>query len=361
MEVKDELKKLNYKHAVKIRCQTAKKSGSFYLEYNSNYKRVYEYLKLYITGSYQRDKETLKLVQTIRDKREYEITMNNAGMEALLMKDVKLLLSDYSAKILQDKTTRTREFYASGINSLIHQAGDKYLSNYTEDLIKNWLNNLQHSKVTVHNYLRAVKYVFKSALKEKMIKTNPCEDLHLRFPDTKREFLTYREIQKVAAVHFDTPAIQDAFLFSCYTGLRLGDIRSLLWSNIVNGYLEHTQHKTGHVERMKLHEEALRIIERQPRLTPYVFNLHAQKRFYMHFKRFMAQTGITKRITFHCARHTFATWLLTNDVDLYTVSKLLGHRDVTTTQIYAKLIDKKKDEAIDKLQMLNTDEQNIPK
>lgn len=65
--------------------------------------------------------------------------------------------------------------------------------------------------------------------------------------------------------------------------------------------------------------------------------------------RWAVLAGINKHITFHCARHTFATLCLTYDIDLYTVSKLLGHRDIKTTQIYAKLIDKKKDEAIDKL------------
>ena len=63
----------------------------------------------------------------------------------------------------------------------------------------------------------------------------------------------------------------------------------------------------------------------------------------------MKSAGIKKKITFHCARHTFATMCLTYDVDIYTVSKLLGHRDLKTTEIYAKLIDKKKDEAIDRL------------
>jgi site-specific recombinase XerD len=61
------------------------------------------------------------------------------------------------------------------------------------------------------------------------------------------------------------------------------------------------------------------------------------------------QTDIQKKITFHCGRHTFATLCLTYDIDIFTVSKLLGHTDVKNTQIYAKLIDKKKDQAIDKL------------
>ena len=66
----------------------------------------------------------------------------------------------------------------------------------------------------------------------------------------------------------------------------------------------------------------------------------------------MVLSGIEKNISFHTSRHTFATLSLTYDVDIYTVSKLLGHSDVRITQIYAKLIDKKKEEAIDKLPTL---------
>ena len=63
----------------------------------------------------------------------------------------------------------------------------------------------------------------------------------------------------------------------------------------------------------------------------------------------MLKAGITKNITFHCARHTHATLLLTNGVDIYTVSKLLGHKEIKTTQVYARIIDEKKKEAVNKI------------
>lgn len=103
---------------------------------------------------------------------------------------------------------------------------------------------------------------------------------------------------------------------------------------------------------MKLHPEALRIVN-DKRLVANendkVFDLKSHQVTTKYLKRWVKDTGINKKITFHCARHTFATLCLTHDIDLYTVSKLLGHRDIKSTQIYAKLIDKKKDEAIDKL------------
>ena len=118
-------------------------------------------------------------------------------------------------------------------------------------------------------------------------------------------------------------------------------------------YIQFRQQKTGDMERIKLNPDALKIIEEQIKTNlignSNIFNLPSRT----HIKRLMRiwikESQINKKITFHCSRHTFATLCLTYDVDLYTVSKLLGHRDIKTTQIYAKLIDKKKDEAIDKL------------
>ena len=72
-------------------------------------------------------------------------------------------------------------------------------------------------------------------------------------------------------------------------------------------------------------------------------------RLQFHLRKWIKDAEIEKEISFHCARHTFATMCLTQEVDIFTVSKLLGHKDLESTQIYAKLIDKKKDEAIDKL------------
>ena len=67
----------------------------------------------------------------------------------------------------------------------------------------------------------------------------------------------------------------------------------------------------------------------------------------LELRRWVLAAGITKDITFHCARHTFAVVLLEKGADIYTVSKLLGHKELATTQIYAKVMDKKKQEAVD--------------
>jgi len=355
MDIKSELKKLNYKHPIKIRIDV--RSKRLYLEYNSNNKRNYIYPKISMTGDRTRDNQAIKSILKIRTEMEHKITFDNVGIDVFKKSDVKIKLADFASQTIENKPKRTKEFYTSGINSLIRHSGDQFINWYTAERLQKWFYSLEHSQTTKHNYLRAVKYVFKMAVKEKYIKSNPGEDLHCKFPESRREFLTIDEVREIASLKFDKPVIQDAFIFSCYTGLRLGDIRLLKWNNIVKGYLDHKQHKTGHVERAKLHKVALDIISRQPQVNQFIFQLHAQKRFYKNFNRMMGLTKIEKKITFHCARHTFATLLISYGADLYAVSKLLGHMDIQTTQIYAKIIDKKKDEAINLLPDLEIQKQ----
>ena len=66
----------------------------------------------------------------------------------------------------------------------------------------------------------------------------------------------------------------------------------------------------------------------------------------LELKRWALAAGITKNLTFHCGRHTFAVLMLDLGADIYTVSKLLGHRELSTTQIYAKVLDKNKQKAV---------------
>lgn len=108
-------------------------------------------------------------------------------------------------------------------------------------------------------------------------------------------------------------------------------------------------------ERIKLSKNALKIISRQRKLNGgqgKVFRLLYHTTTQQHINQWVKDAGITEHITWHSGRHTFTTLALTHDIDLYTVSKLLGHKEIKTTQIYAKLIDKKKDEAVDKLPVI---------
>ncbi len=172
----------------------------------------------------------------------------------------------------------------------------------------------------------------------------------------ERAFLTIEELRLVIASPCPPRynSVKDAFVFSCLTGLRWVDVHNLRWSNISTQFgftrITFEQQKTRQQEYLDINEQAAEIINRQPRTSEKVFALssplHAN---YALAKHIIPKTGIDKHITFHCARHTFAVMMLDIGTDIYTVSKLLGHTNIRTTQIYAKVLDKNKQAAVAKI------------
>ena len=144
----------------------------------------------------------------------------------------------------------------------------------------------------------------------------------------KRDYLTIDEVKRLIATPCRNETVRDAYLFACNCGLRLGDVRNLKWGDI-------TQENGGK------HDAGSLVFKHLPGDT-CINNI---------LKTWTADARITKSVTYHVSRHTFATMLLTLGADLYTVCKLLGHSDVKTTRIYAKIINKKKEDAIGLIDM----------
>ena len=145
------------------------------------------------------------------------------------------------------------------------------------------------------------------------------------------------------------------------TGLRHSDIKQLKWRDIVKDkehyQLHFTQQKTKGVEYMPISDQAYSLCGERGDADRLVFEgLQDPSWINRPVKRWIEASGITKHITFHCFRHTYATLQLTNGTDIYTVSKMLGHKKVTTTQIYAKIVDAKKDAAADAIQINLSDD-----
>jgi integrase len=206
---------------------------------------------------------------------------------------------------------------------------------------------------TAHTYFSRFKSALNQAVRDKIISLNPARHVQIKKEDVRIEFLTFEELSILKETPCRNNEIRNAFMFSCFTGLRLADVEALTSEQVRDGYIHFRQKKTRDVERLKLSQSAMKILNEQGLSSLFgddrIFRLPSRTHMKKILKKWINESRIGKRITFHCARHTFATLCLTHDIDLYTVSKLLGHRDIKSTQIYAKLIDKKKDEAIDRL------------
>ncbi|GHV68824.1 tyrosine recombinase [Bacteroidia bacterium] len=205
--------------------------------------------------------------------------------------------------------------------------------------------------------------IFKAALHQAFVDNYLTIDLSAKVKgiqkqETRRECLTLDELNALAATPCDYSTLKNAALFSALTGLRHCDIHKLLWKEIQmdgeQARLNFTQQKTKGVEYMPISAQTLQFCGTRRNPDQLVFeDLPSPSWISEPLQRWIKEAGITKKITFHCFRHTFATLQLANGTDIYTVSKMLGHTDVKTTQIYAKVVDAKKNKASQAIQ-LNT-------
>ena len=210
--------------------------------------------------------------------------------------------------------------------------------------------------------------IFKAALKQAFVDGYLESDLSDKIKDiqekeSRREYLTLEELNKLVATPCERGVFKRAALFSALTGLRHIDIQNLKWSEISmegnQARLHFTQQKTKGFEYTPISEQALQLCGESGKPEQFVFeDLPDPSWISRPLKQWIEDAGIKKNITFHCLRHTFATLQLSSGTNIYTVSKMLGHTDVKTTQIYAKVVDEKKNKAahatkIDKIQNTN--------
>ena len=213
-----------------------------------------------------------------------------------------------------------------------------------------------YSVKTKFDLFECLNNAINTAIQQEILTSNPINKIdrseRIRRKESQRDFLTIDEVKRLIATPCDSPEVKQAYLFACSCGLRLGDVLNLKWKDISedNGTWRASilMLKSQRPLYIPLGEQARKWMPEQGedgpddnvfKVKPHVINDSLQS--------WAEAAGITnKKVTFHTSRHTFATMLLTLGADIYTVSKLLGHTSVKTTQIYAKIIDQKKDDAV---------------
>lgn len=203
--------------------------------------------------------------------------------------------------------------------------------------------------------------IFKAALKQAFVDGYFSSDISAKLKgikeqQTRREVLSIEELNTLAATLCERPVMKQAALFSALTGLRHSDIQKLKWSEIQKHgdtyRIDFKQKKTKGVEYMPISEQAYQLCGEPREPEQLVFeDLPNPSWISKPLERWIKSAGITRHITFHCFRHTYATLQLANGTDIYTVSKMLGHTNVKTTQIYAKIVDEKKTKAANTIKL----------
>ncbi len=215
---------------------------------------------------------------------------------------------------------------------------------------------IKMSRNSVAGYFSTFRALLKIIYRNRMIRENINDYLDkIEYEDVKKEYLTKEELITLASTPCQIPVLKTASLFSCLTGLRISDILALEWKNIrvasEGGYCMRIRtEKTETETTLPISDEALNLCG--DRKTGKVFKGLQRSMIQYPLKKWVKQAGIEKEISFHCFRHTFATLQIALGTDIFTVSKMLTHKNVTTTQIYAELVNEKKRESANKISLM---------
>lgn len=316
----------------------------------------------------QHNKEQRVLAERIRAKRQIEIQNDEYG----LMSDLKQK-ADFVAYFRQLANERKASNHDNWVSALKYleafTGGSLPFSQLTEQVCRDFRNFLLNapsertakpalSQNSASSYFNKFKATLKQAFKEGYLRENLNAKVEaVKAAETHRQFLSLEELQALADAECDNPVLKTAALFSALTGLRFSDIQKLTWSEVFhseqNGhYLQFHQKKTGGAEILPVSEQAFGLLGDRGKPADRVFpGLLYSAWENIKLKKWVLRAGITKDITFHNFRHTFATLQLSLGTDIYTVSKMLGHKELKTTQIYAKIVDERKREAADKIKI----------
>lgn len=220
-------------------------------------------------------------------------------------------------------------------------------------------SDLPLSQNSKYSYFNKFKAALRSAFDDGYLTINYATKIKsFEQAESQREYLTFDELQALAKTECKYDYLKRAFLFSCLTGLRWSDINQLVWFKVRDegdiSRINFRQEKTEGVEYLYISPQARELLGERQDLSERVFKgLKYSMTFNTEITRWCNRAGVHKHITFHSARHTNAVLLLENGADIYTVSKRLGHKEIRTTAIYAKIVDKKMKEAANIIPTLN--------
>jgi len=212
-------------------------------------------------------------------------------------------------------------------------------------------------KMPAYGYIKTLNVASNRAVREGILTNNPLTLLPRQERPKRqldnREFLTIDEIKQLIKTPCRKQKVKNAFLFSVFSGLRFGDVKNLTWDQIQNDndgqkIIRYTQQKTNKSEYLQLSGEALKFLpeKNDAKDNDIIFQLSNNGYTNETLKSWILAAGITKRVSFNVSRHSHATLLLAQGASIEAVSSLLGHADIKTTQIYAKVIDKNKRAAV---------------
>ena len=348
---------------------------SLYLDIYRDGKRTYEYLKMYLipetdNNARVRNQTTMAAANAIKSKRIIQMTNGEAGIETR----EKVFLLDWMETYKENQAKRgkkdgdqirvtiriLKDF--AGERVTMDQIDKAFCQEYIDYLLTEYRpKGKRVSNFTLHTYYRILNGALNAAVRAEIIKVNPFTKINnsdkIRLPESKRSYMTIEEVRALIATPMKNEAVKQAYLFSCFCGLRISDIIGLKWKDVFvdrgQYRLAVSMQKTKEPIYLPLSPEALKWMPERGDKTSedHVFDLPSPTVINAQLKPWAKAAGIDKRFSFHTARHSYAVIQISLGTDIYTVSKMLTHKNVTTTQIYADLVNSKKRETANKISL----------
>lgn len=362
------------KEPVRVRTKKlANGSESYYLDIYVDGKRSYEFLKMYhlpevSAAVKEQNRATRAAVEAIKSQRIIDITNSKAGIKTKSAW-AKLTLADWMERFyaLQERKGIKKIEKLRSVIKVVNQYGK---NTRMGDIDKKWalgfIDWIQHTykgrngnvtQGTAVSYISMLSIALNAAVRAEWLGENPFMLLspaeRVKKPESKRQFLTIEEMKTLIATDCRSEIVKQAYLLSCYSALRLSDIENLRWKDLVCNdgkyMIAAVQQKTSTPIYTPLSKNAVRWLPERKTdddNTLIFAALPSRMTTNKILRQWVERAGIDKVITYHTSRHTFGTMMMTVGADLYTTCKLMGHADVRTTQIYAKIVDSKKIEAV---------------
>lgn len=348
---------------------------SIYLDIVKDGVRRKEYLGLYLVPEQTRadkviNRATLKTAEEIKAKRLIELLegkLTFAGKKAAKVNLIEWLEEQRLYYYDNDNMN-----YSKTIHNLIRHlelfnAKQVTLKEVTPAFLRKFLEYLRGDgankyggrlcQETIYTYFTILSILMNKAVRLDLIASNPFHKLSQAEKQQRRtkkkEYLTLDEVKRMSVAECDDWRVKYAFLFCCFTGLRYVDVSRLKWKHIVEVgkgeyQIELVQQKTKEPVYIPLSANALKWLPERgyDGKENYIFKFRDRSIIYDYLNKWAKTAGVEKHVTFHMSRHTCATLLLYYGTDLYTVSKILGHTSIKTTQVYAKVADEMKRKAV---------------
>lgn len=372
--------KAKIKEPVKLRSKSlADGSQSLYLDTYSHGKRAYEFLKLYLVPEQTAadrlaNKATMRAAAAIKSTRTLTFINEKGGIKP---QKCELSLKEWIERVIVAKQQIRSETCLRLLKRLIKHLNKYRQSTMLKDVDRAFcvgfagylrtataLNCAKPlMQATQFELFNALSIILNEAVREELIPNNPMRLLNsserVKKSESSREYLTVDEVKSMIDAASDNIKAGDdvaAFLFCCFCGLRYSDASELSWADLIetgNGLMiVKTMKKTHRKVEVPLSARAASMLPERSERKGKIFAFSSYAVTLKKLKAIAETAGIRKKVTFHVSRHTFATMMLTAGADLYTISTLIGHTDVRITQIYSKVIDKKKSDAITLLDRL---------